>query len=570
MASNLPRITSKDALIQAIHSYLHGNPNSYDEIGNWDISAITDMSYIFRYVIMDPLKTIINTREKNELVASISNWDVSHVTNMDGMFSDCTHFNHPLDWDVSNVISMAEMFINCSHFNQPLNWNVSRVTSMRGMFTACSLFNQSLDWDTRNVRDMSHMFGFCEKLNSPIKLKTQNVRSMESMFIGCSSFNQPLDFNVRNVTNMSRMFEMCDAFSQNLDDWAPNTGKLIFMSRMFYDSPNFPRESISNWICFQNPNLQADELFRPPSRSQRRRGQRPNTQQPPPPTSPPQPTPQPPQPPQPTPPQPPQPPQSRRGQSTRGPRTNEPAPPQPTPPPPPPPPPRPTQLTRFSSENPVRATPMRVNNNTPSILDKEAFDLIEGTNLSVREEIEKTRDASPDDKPIFLLYNNNVTITTREMILTLLRTNEGSVTRYECNVEEDRWRGPPPLSKLENPALPYFSMRMLGPIEGIVPLSQIKYLLDNPDITAVKFVKTSKIAKSSASLQIIRLNEFNGTTLGSAHCQKGMPEDIYTLVDISSGTVEASTASGRRTKKHRSKRTKRRRSTTKRTRRRHR
>ena len=43
----------------------------------------------------------------------ISNWDVSNVTNMSYMFYGCTNFNQDIsNWNVSNVINMGSMFLN--------------------------------------------------------------------------------------------------------------------------------------------------------------------------------------------------------------------------------------------------------------------------------------------------------------------------------------------------------------------------------------------------------------------------------------------------------------------------
>ena len=48
------------------------------------------------------------------------------------MFNNARKFNSPLDnWDVSQVTDMSYMFRNCLEFNQPLNsWDVSNVTNM--------------------------------------------------------------------------------------------------------------------------------------------------------------------------------------------------------------------------------------------------------------------------------------------------------------------------------------------------------------------------------------------------------------------------------------------------------
>ena len=59
-------------------------------------------------------------------------------------------------WDVSNVTNMSYMFYH-SKFNQNIsNWNVSNVTTMKYMFGRASNFNQNLSsWNTVNVTNCS-------------------------------------------------------------------------------------------------------------------------------------------------------------------------------------------------------------------------------------------------------------------------------------------------------------------------------------------------------------------------------------------------------------------------------
>ena len=81
--------------------------SQHGPIGLWDVSRVTDMSYLFR-----------GAERFNQ---SISNWDVSSVTNMRYMFSDAKSFNQDVSkWDVSSVISMRSMFSGASFFNQDI------------------------------------------------------------------------------------------------------------------------------------------------------------------------------------------------------------------------------------------------------------------------------------------------------------------------------------------------------------------------------------------------------------------------------------------------------------------
>ena len=88
----------------------------------------------------------------------ISYWDISNVTDMSFMFDDCKFDGDISNWDVSNVTDMSFMF-RWSKFNGDiLKWDVSRVTDMSNMFY-CSIFNGDISkWDVSNVTDMRRMF----------------------------------------------------------------------------------------------------------------------------------------------------------------------------------------------------------------------------------------------------------------------------------------------------------------------------------------------------------------------------------------------------------------------------
>ena len=127
-------------------------------IGNWDVSNVTNMAYMFRD----------NSPTGSTFNQPIGNWDVSNVTDMKFMFSNST-FNQPIgNWDVSNVTNMDDLFYN-STFNQPIgNWDVSNVTFMNFMFYN-STFNQPIgNWDVSSVTVMALMFAEAETFNQDL------------------------------------------------------------------------------------------------------------------------------------------------------------------------------------------------------------------------------------------------------------------------------------------------------------------------------------------------------------------------------------------------------------------
>ena len=264
-------------------------------IGNWDVSKVTDMSYLFskyrhtEYNEDENFIRFVNELDKElfkkkEEFNETLNWDVSNVEDMDSMFSGCLNFNNggqPLKWDVgkvkfmehmfkdcknfnqqliskdetqkwnvSNVKDMSEMFINCENFNNgngenPLNWDVVKVTNMEKMFYNCKKFNQTLNWkNVGKVQNMELMFRNCEIFNNgngenPLKWNVGRVISMRTMFAGCKKFNQTLDWeNVESVERMPYMFSDCIEFNNGGKPLIWNVEKVKSMERMFENCKN--------------------------------------------------------------------------------------------------------------------------------------------------------------------------------------------------------------------------------------------------------------------------------------------------------------------------------------------
>ena len=102
--------------------------NKFGPIELWDVSKITNMSYLCSGIALD-------------FNQDISGWDVSNVTNMSGMFYRAESFNADIGrWDVSNVTDMRSMFMNATSFNQDISgWDLSRLTNIMKMFENCPI-----------------------------------------------------------------------------------------------------------------------------------------------------------------------------------------------------------------------------------------------------------------------------------------------------------------------------------------------------------------------------------------------------------------------------------------------
>ena len=94
----------------------------------------------------------------------ISNWDVSQVTDMSYMFARAAAFNGDIsNWDVSQVTDMSYMFDSAAAFNGDIStWNVARVIDMGFMFYRAKSFKRSLcgaAWVNLKA-DKTHMFTY--------------------------------------------------------------------------------------------------------------------------------------------------------------------------------------------------------------------------------------------------------------------------------------------------------------------------------------------------------------------------------------------------------------------------
>ena len=82
----------------------------------------------------------------------IGNWDVSNVTNMNAMFANNISFNKDIgSWNTSSVTDMADMFHAASAFNQNISsWCVGNISSLPANFKTNSPLsnNNTPNWGT--------------------------------------------------------------------------------------------------------------------------------------------------------------------------------------------------------------------------------------------------------------------------------------------------------------------------------------------------------------------------------------------------------------------------------------
>jgi surface protein len=234
------------------------NANSFTGIGlgAWDVSGVTDMSYMFMYSGI----TDVN----------LEAWDTSKVKNMSNMFLTAEEFvgNGVNQWDTSSVTDMSNMFNGAAMFNAALatngsKWDTQLVRNMNSMFSTAPAFTGGgIDtWDTSSVTDMTRMF-YNDTSFDNVNLGNWNVstvRNMGSMFAGSAFSGWSISsWNVSNVTNMAEMFQGCPNFEEqnaggNIGNWerteptVSTLANVTSMNSMFAYSTKFKGEGISTW-----------------------------------------------------------------------------------------------------------------------------------------------------------------------------------------------------------------------------------------------------------------------------------------------------------------------------------
>ena len=231
------------------------------QLGTWDVSKVTNMSYMFY--------GCKNFKDATSDENRIYLWDVSKVTNMSYMFYNCVDFNSELkQWNVSNVTNMSHMFYmeqgndpNDRLFNQNLNeWDVSSVTDMSYMFYNVSnntTFNQTLQfWKPPIDVSLNRMFNNLKNIYPSGTLIDGNGTPLYSYFIGKikltdETFYDALkyyftgivgNFTGVQITQLGNF--IINSSKENISIW--NVGAVTDMTLAFYGQTNFDIR-LNNW-----------------------------------------------------------------------------------------------------------------------------------------------------------------------------------------------------------------------------------------------------------------------------------------------------------------------------------
>lgn len=189
---------------QEIQGTIEGVIEQYQSIGRLDNKTIR--------------KAASNIGAWEAAIGPIETWDVSNVTDMSYLFLQNKTFNRNISaWNTANVTNMRAMFGNATAFNQRVEFDVSKVTDTAYMFYGATSFDK-YPFDTSNIHNTKHMLH-------------GTVIGRRSLFIFVSRFKQLLNFKTVNnaIANVTDMFWNTPAPIQD-DHQGP-----IDMTEMFLD-----------------------------------------------------------------------------------------------------------------------------------------------------------------------------------------------------------------------------------------------------------------------------------------------------------------------------------------------
>ena len=194
----------------------------------------------------------LHLRDKNradEIFGPIGTWDVTAVTDMSGLFRGAHHFNEDISkWEFPKVTDMSHFFFGAERFNGDISkWRFPEVTNMSHFFFGADNFSGDISkWKFPKVTDMSFFFSRAWSFNGDIsKWEFPEVTDMSDFFSSAYRFDGDISkWEFPQVTDMGGFFRDAWSFRGDISDW--KFPKVTDMSHFFFGADNFDGD-ISKW-----------------------------------------------------------------------------------------------------------------------------------------------------------------------------------------------------------------------------------------------------------------------------------------------------------------------------------
>lgn len=211
--------------ITSLKGLMSGTSITQFDVSNWNISNVTDVSYMFSECfnlisiigIEDFISNSINdishmfNRCSSLLSLNISNWNTSNVKDLSYFCYNCSSLENIniSNWDTSNIISFYNSFNNCGFTTLDLSgWNFESAKSLQNMLSNCrNLTELKINTNYNNIEVMQDMVSGCEKLTT-IPDTFYLYGSADNVFNNCSSLTN-IENIIINCENANSIFNNC-------------------------------------------------------------------------------------------------------------------------------------------------------------------------------------------------------------------------------------------------------------------------------------------------------------------------------------------------------------------------
>lgn len=216
-------------------------------LDSWNIESVQDMGYMLAATTIGKVPAGWSTSHVTNMRglfqgalniadgSALQHWDVSYVTDLSYMFAG---------------VSITPSVSSSLH-----NWDTRRVTRLKGLFQGASLLASSLgieSWDVSQVTDISSLWRDCSSRNgTPITLShwnTRGVRDMSHLWQGSTNLTISglANWDTSAVTDLSYLMADCDSGIQlQVDYW--NVSRVTNLSHAFDGLHGWPFPNVSQW-----------------------------------------------------------------------------------------------------------------------------------------------------------------------------------------------------------------------------------------------------------------------------------------------------------------------------------
>ena len=237
----------------------------WGDIGDWDVSDVTDFSYSFskHRNAVGGSQVVDGNPKAEKMNSGLGKWNVAKVTTMKEMFHTAVKFvGTGLDsWITSSLTSLV-WALPCNEMNADLSsWDVAKVTNMRGTFNRAYKFTGTglAKWNVAAVTDMSKTFFVNHQLTADLSSwDVAKVTTLQETFRYASGVNigwSLAKWNTAAVTDLGYTFATCGKMDVDLSSW--DVAKVKVMTNTFAGTSSLAscnkRRIVDAWTAASDP-----------------------------------------------------------------------------------------------------------------------------------------------------------------------------------------------------------------------------------------------------------------------------------------------------------------------------